>query len=138
MSKEEVRQKSLLAKLEWLQALVLAHLGSTSTILSVLAKLGSAYTFAEKLPRPFRWVALGTLGLVIAVVATAVLITVGFIVLAMVANSLPSSSLNSAQQTQLNALMGTILGAWPLLVVVVIVMIAGIIIGAFFVFFRSR
>lgn len=74
----------------------------------------------------------------ITLVAVAIAIPIGYIVLATVVNTVPSSSLSSSQQTNLTNIGVQVTNAFLLTTVVPTVLAAGLIIGALFLFFHFR
>jgi hypothetical protein len=74
---------------------------------------------------------------VIAVVAVVIIVGVGLIILFDVQNvASTTGSLNSAQSAQLSSTFNSMVSSYGLLPIVVIVMAAGLVIGAFFIFVR--
>lgn len=74
---------------------------------------------------------------VIAVVAVVIIVGIGLIILYNVQNVATSSgTLTSAQSVSLNNVFTSMVGSYGLLPIVVIVMAAGLVIGAFFIFVR--
>lgn len=74
---------------------------------------------------------------VIAVVAVVIIIGVGLIILYNVENVADSTgNLSSAQSVSISSTFTSMVGSYGLLPIVVIVMAAGLVIGAFFIFVR--
>jgi ABC-type multidrug transport system permease subunit len=77
----------------------------------------------------------GTIVQVVALIGVIIILAIGLDVLYNVQNNIPSTSLSSAQQTGLNNLVTSMVGAFQLAGIIPIVMVAGIVISAFFLFF---
>jgi hypothetical protein len=74
---------------------------------------------------------------VIAVVAVVIIVGVGLIILFDVQNvATTTGNLNSAQSSTLSSTFASMVSSYGLLPIVVIVMAAGLVIGAFFIFVR--
>ena len=75
---------------------------------------------------------------VIALIAVAISIIVGYIVLVQVVNNVPSGQLTASQQTNLTNISTQLTNAFMLTTVLPIVLVAGLILGGFFAFFHFR
>ena len=73
---------------------------------------------------------------VVAVVAIAIIIGIGLIILYNVQNTATSAGLSSAQSVQVNTTFTNMIGSYGLLPILVIVVAAGLIISGFFYFIR--
>ena len=73
-------------------------------------------------------------GGVIALIAVAIAILIGYIVLVQVQNTLPTSTLNTSQQTNLTNIGSSLTNAFLLTTVLPVVLVASLILAGFFAF----
>lgn len=103
--------------------------------------LGKLYSLREKtntLPWPLNNIGSQVLSGVIALIGIIIILTVGLVILYQVQNSVPTAALSSTQQSSLSNFVTSLVGAFQLAGVLPIVFVAGLIIGAFFLFFSMK
>ena len=108
-----------------------------STLWYFRTRLAPVYAYLETLG-PLGMAAEGILTGVVFLIGVIIVITIGLVILYEVANSTPTSTLSSTQSSNLAALILTMTGAFTLAGIIPIVVVAGLIIGGFFLFLGLR